>query len=51
MPKLPVVSSRDVVKALVKAGFYIHHQKGSHIALRRDGIQEFYYFLVWAIKA
>jgi len=32
-----VLSAKDVIKALSKAGFYAHHQRGSHIALRRDG--------------
>ena len=34
MPKLPVVSGRDVVKALLKAGFRQVGQKGSHIKMR-----------------
>ncbi|MDW7728263.1 MAG: type II toxin-antitoxin system HicA family toxin [Candidatus Methanoperedens sp.] len=37
VPKLPVVSGNEAVKALSKAGFYIHHQKGSHIVLKKDG--------------
>ena len=36
MSKLPVVSGRDCVKALQKAGFYQKHQVGSHIVMRRD---------------
>lgn len=35
MPKLPVLSGQDVVKALQKTGFEIHHQKGSHIILKQ----------------
>jgi len=35
--KLPVVSGKKAVKALSKAGFYIHHQKGSHIVLKKEG--------------
>lgn len=34
MPKLPVLTPRKLLKALVKAGFYIHHQSGSHVNLR-----------------
>ncbi len=34
MPKLPVVSGREVVKALSKAGYQVDHQTGSHIILR-----------------
>lgn len=36
MRKLPVVSGKQVVKALEKAGYYIHHQKGSHITIRKE---------------
>lgn len=36
MPKLPVVSGQDVVRALTRAGFEVHHQKGSHIILNRE---------------
>jgi predicted RNA binding protein YcfA (HicA-like mRNA interferase family) len=33
--RLPVVSGQDVVRALTKAGFEVHHQKGSHIMLKQ----------------
>jgi len=33
-PKLPSVSSKKVVATLLKIGFYLHHQEGSHLALR-----------------
>lgn len=33
MTKLPVVSGEQVIKALKRAGFYVHHQKGSHVIL------------------
>jgi predicted RNA binding protein YcfA (HicA-like mRNA interferase family) len=33
-PQLPILKSRDVIKALQRAGFYIHHQTGSHIQLK-----------------
>ncbi len=33
MTKLPVISSRRIIKALTKVGYYIDHQKGSHISL------------------
>lgn len=32
-PKLPVLKPRQVVAALERAGFYVHHQKGSHVRL------------------
>jgi predicted RNA binding protein YcfA (HicA-like mRNA interferase family) len=31
--KLPVVSGRELVKVLVKDGYYIRNQRGSHIHL------------------
>ena len=31
--KLPVLRAKEVVRALLKAGFYIHHQTGSHARL------------------
>jgi len=34
VPKLPIVSGREVVKALSKVGYQVDHQTGSHIILR-----------------
>ena len=34
MSKLPVVSGKKLLKALSKAGYHVHDQKGSHIHLR-----------------
>ncbi len=31
--KLPVLKAQEVVRALLRAGFYIHHQAGSHARL------------------
>jgi predicted RNA binding protein YcfA (HicA-like mRNA interferase family) len=31
--KLPVLKAKEVVRALERAGFYIHHQSGSHARL------------------
>ena len=36
MPKLPVLSYLEVIKALNKIGYNIDHQTGSHIILRQD---------------
>ena len=36
MSKLPVVSGKECIKALRKAGFYFKRQEGSHITLRKD---------------
>ena len=33
MPKLPVLSSNDVLRILRKFGFRVHRQTGSHIHL------------------
>lgn len=35
MPKLPVVSGIEVVKALAKIGYDIDHQTGSHMIMRQ----------------
>jgi len=39
MPRLPTVTSKQVINALKKAGFEIDHQTGSHVVLlkARDG--------------
>ena len=31
--KLPVLKAKEVVRALLRGGFYIHHQSGSHARL------------------
>ena len=37
MGKLPRdISGRQMVVGLCRAGFYVLHQKGSHVILRRD---------------
>jgi len=33
MVKLPSVKAEEILSALLKAGFYIHHQTGSHARL------------------
>jgi predicted RNA binding protein YcfA (HicA-like mRNA interferase family) len=35
MPKLPVVSGADVVRALERLGFAVARQRDSHIVMRR----------------
>ncbi|SDY95002.1 type II toxin-antitoxin system HicA family toxin [Nitrosomonas halophila] len=35
MPKLPVVSGAEVVRALEHLGFVVTRQRGSHIMMRR----------------
>ena len=34
MPPLPRISSKKLLRALLRAGFFIHHQSGSHANLR-----------------
>ncbi len=36
MPKLPILSGLDVVKALKKLGYEVDHQTGSHMILRQN---------------
>jgi predicted RNA binding protein YcfA (HicA-like mRNA interferase family) len=33
MPKIPVLKGIEVLRILLKAGFYVHHQSGSHVRL------------------
>lgn len=33
-PRLPVATSRKVIRALEQAGFFVHHTTGSHSILR-----------------
>jgi predicted RNA binding protein YcfA (HicA-like mRNA interferase family) len=35
LARLPVVSGRDLIRALEKAGYVVDRQKGSHIVLRQ----------------
>lgn len=35
-PKLPVVRAHDFIKALLKTGFVVDRQKGSHVILRHE---------------
>jgi predicted RNA binding protein YcfA (HicA-like mRNA interferase family) len=34
MPKLPRITSRRLIRVLLRAAFYVHHQTGSHVNLR-----------------
>ena len=35
-PKLPRTTAKKVLSALLRAGFFVHHQTGSHINLRHE---------------
>ncbi|NCC24556.1 MAG: type II toxin-antitoxin system HicA family toxin [Deltaproteobacteria bacterium] len=37
MPKLPVLSGDEVVRALERLGFAVVRRRGSHIVMRRGG--------------
>ncbi len=37
MPKLPRITARKLIRLLQKEGFYIHHQRGSHVTMRHLG--------------
>ncbi|TAK03941.1 addiction module toxin, HicA family [Patescibacteria group bacterium] len=34
-PKLPIVSDKQAIKALERAGFFVDRQSGSHVILKR----------------
>jgi predicted RNA binding protein YcfA (HicA-like mRNA interferase family) len=35
MPKLPIVSGVETVKALQKLGFFVDRQRGSHVIMKK----------------
>ena len=36
--RLPAVKPREAIKALEKAGWRIHRQKGSHVSMHKEGV-------------
>jgi predicted RNA binding protein YcfA (HicA-like mRNA interferase family) len=34
---LPVVRPKEVIRALCRAGFFVHHTSGSHYVLKNSG--------------
>lgn len=38
MPKFPIVSGAEVVRALERLGFVVARQRGSHIVMRRGSM-------------
>jgi predicted RNA binding protein YcfA (HicA-like mRNA interferase family) len=46
MPKLPLVSGREVTKALGKAGFEVVGRKGSHVRLKKKTADKTYIVIV-----
>ena len=41
MPRLPALKANKVIRALERAGFYVHHQTGSHARLLHRDRPEF----------
>ena len=41
MPKLPVISGKEVIKKLEKHGYQITRRKGSHVRLRHFSKSDF----------
>jgi predicted RNA binding protein YcfA (HicA-like mRNA interferase family) len=39
MSKLPALKSRDIIRALEKAGFVEHRQKGGHKIFKKDNLR------------
>jgi len=39
MPRLPRISGAETIRALEKLGFVKTRQRGSHVVLRRTGLQ------------
>ena len=38
--KLPILKPKEVIKILQRAGFYVDHQSGGHIALLNDNTKK-----------
>lgn len=36
--KLPAIKPRQVIRALEKAGWQVHRQKGSHVSMYKRGV-------------
>jgi predicted RNA binding protein YcfA (HicA-like mRNA interferase family) len=37
MPKLPIISCIEAIKAFTKVGWHPHRQVGNHVVLRKEG--------------
>ncbi|MBI5225114.1 type II toxin-antitoxin system HicA family toxin [Candidatus Micrarchaeota archaeon] len=46
MPKLPIISGREMIKLLQKQGFEIVAQKGSHVRLKKITVLEVFVTVV-----
>jgi predicted RNA binding protein YcfA (HicA-like mRNA interferase family) len=44
--RLPVVSGKEVIRALLKQGFVIQRQKGSHVHLVKNDGQKVYHVTI-----
>lgn len=39
MPQLPLLSGKEIVKALIKLGYYENRQRGSHVRLVHESMR------------
>jgi len=39
MSKFPLLPARKVINAMIRLGYFIDHQKGSHVVLKRNDRQ------------
>jgi predicted RNA binding protein YcfA (HicA-like mRNA interferase family) len=35
MPQVPLISSKEAIRAFERIGYEVHHQRGSHVILRQ----------------
>jgi predicted RNA binding protein YcfA (HicA-like mRNA interferase family) len=40
-PRLPVLKAKEIIRALERAGFFIHHTVGSHVQLKHPAKPNF----------
>ena len=40
-PRLPVLKAREILRALERAGFFVHHSSGSHAQLKHPAKPNF----------
>lgn len=38
--RLPAVKPKEAIRALEKAGWHVHRQRGSHVAMHKEGVPD-----------
>ena len=38
--KLPAIKPRQLIRALERAGWQVHRQKGSHVSMHKQGVRD-----------